>query len=132
MTNADETPETAEPPGEPVTGATPEEALEAPAEGFVAEPVETRSRVEVGLVRSVRYGRVIVVFAALGAVVAGVAALFFPVAEDADYELGQVVGLMVVVGGAIGLSVGAILSLLLGLVARRKRGEALAVHTDVG
>lgn len=87
--------------------------------------------VEVGLQRSVRYGRIIMTTIGLGAVLGMIASLFFPVIEGADYELGQVVGLMAVVGGAIGLAVGALLSLLLGIVARRSRGAAIAVQTDV-
>lgn len=97
-----------------------------------AEIVEVdHAPVEVELQRSVRIGRIIVVAIALGIVLGALASLFFPVAQDAEYELGQVTGLTAVVGGAIGLGVGAILSLLLGIVARRKRGAAIAVQTDV-
>ncbi len=98
----------------------PQEAVE-----IAHEPIE------VGLQRSVRYGRILVVASVLGALFGAVASLFFPVAEGADYELGQVIGLMVVVGGAIGLALGALLSLVLGLVAARKRGAAIAMQTDV-
>lgn len=105
--------------------------LEDPAAPEVREPHETRTRVEVGLERSVRYGRIIVTAAAVGAVIAAVSALFFPVADDADYELGQIVGLMAVVGAAVGLALGALLALALGISARRRRGAAIAVQTDV-
>lgn len=118
---------------EAVDPTTPEEdlAASAPEEIQQPEPVETRTQVEVGLERSVRYLRIMLVFAGIGAVVAAVAALFFPVAEDADYELGQVVGLMLVVGAVVGLTLGALLALLLGLVAKRSKGAAIAVQTDV-
>lgn len=104
------------------------EAEEPRAEEFVEIP---HAPVEVGLQRSVRYGRILIGAAALGALIGAIASLFFPVAEGADYELGQVAGLMAVVGGAIGLALGALLSLLLGIVARRNRGAAIAVQTDV-
>lgn len=94
--------------------------------------VETQhAPTEVGLQRSVRFGRIIIAVAALGAVAGLVASLFFPVQEGANYELGQVAGLMAVVGAAIGLTLGALLALLLGIVAKRKRGAAIAVQTDV-
>lgn len=111
----------------------PDPALSDPALEAAPQhvPVETRTQIEVELVRSVRYGPIMVVGAAIGAVLLGVAALFFPVSDDAEYELGQVVGLMAVVGAAIGLALGGILALILGLVAKRSRGAALAVQTDV-
>lgn len=87
--------------------------------------------VEVELRRTVRFGRVIVSAVILGIVVGVVSSLFFPVAEDANYELGQIAGLMAVVGGVAGLVVGTLLSLLLGIIAGRKKGAAIAVQTDV-
>lgn len=92
---------------------------------------ETSTQVEAGLVRSVRYGRIIVGAAVVGGVIAAIAALFFPVAPDATYDLGQAVGLSLVVGAVIGLALGALLSLLLGLTVRRRRGAAIVVLTDV-
>ena len=84
---------------------------------------------QVELRRSVRYGRIIIGAVVLGIVAGAVISMFFPVVEGANYELGQVAGLMAVVGGAIGLVVGALLALLLGLIAGRKRGAAPAVQT---
>lgn len=113
---------------------TPEEAVENVQEATETahEVVENAHQpVEVELQRSVRYGRIITSTIVIGIVVGIVASLFFPVLEGANYELGQVAGLMAVVGGAIGLVVGALLSLLLGLIANRKRGSAIAVQTDV-
>lgn len=107
----------------PEEGATPEEAVEFVEN--VHEPVQVELR------RSVRYGRIIIGAVVLGIVAGAVISMFFPVVEGANYELGQVAGLMAVVGGAIGLVVGALLALLLGLIAGRKRGAALAVQTDV-
>lgn len=104
-----------------------EEAAEA-----AQKPVEVQhAPIEVGLQRSVRYGRILIAGAVLGAAIGAISSLFFPVAEGADYELRQVAGLMAVVGGAIGLALGALLALLLGIVARRNRGAAIVVQTDV-
>ena len=95
-----------------------------------AEPAAETPR-EVSLQRSVRYGRILIVAALLGAVLGAVACLLFPIAEDAEYTMGQVVGFMVLIGGAIGLAVGGILSLVLGAVARRQRGTGVAIQEDV-
>lgn len=95
-----------------------------PEEVFV---VEETVRVE----RSVRYGRVVVGTAILGALVATFLTLAFPVASK-EYTLGQVVGFMALVGAAIGLALGAVLSLILTRVARRQQGTAVAKHSDVG
>jgi hypothetical protein len=102
----------------------------APAEIEHTPVIEEVER-EVTLQRSVRYGRVIVGGAVLGIVVAAVAALFFPVEEGADYTLGQAVGFFAVMGGAIGLGLGGLVSLVLGLVARRQRGTGVAIQSDV-
>lgn len=97
-----------------------------------AEPVETQHEpVEVALQRSVRYGRVMISGAVLGAVLGAVMSLVFPVVDGADYELSQVVGIALVFGGVIGLALGGLLALLLGIAAKRKRGAAMAVKTDV-
>ncbi|MBN9612278.1 MAG: hypothetical protein J0H64_02215 [Actinobacteria bacterium] len=107
-------------------------AAEAVAtEAGMPDPVETDTQMEVALVRSVRYGPIIVAGTALGAVIAAIAALFFPVAPDAEYELGQAVGVALVVGAVIGLTLSALLTLLLGRIAKRNQGAALAVLTDV-
>lgn len=117
---------------------TREDAATAPAstepesaEQTLREPVETSTTLEVGIERSVRYGPILVGAAVLGALVAAIVALFFPVAEDAQYTMGQVVGFVVVLGGAAGLLLGAVLALILALVAKRRKGAAIAVLTDV-
>lgn len=118
---------------EPTEPAEPSESAE-PSEPAVAQDTETvrvHDDVPVALVRSVRHGRIIVTATAVCAVLGAIAALLFPVAEGAEYTLGQAVGQMLVVGAIAGLVLGAVLSLILGAVARRRRGEALAVHTDV-
>lgn len=112
------------------TGETLSEGAESPNSGSPAS-AETDTQVEVALVRSVRYGPIIVVGTAVGAIIAAIAALFFPVDPEADYELGQAVGLALVVGAVIGLTLSALLTLLLGRIAKRNRGAALAVLTDV-
>jgi len=87
---------------------------------------------EVQLVRTVRYGRLLVAGAIVGAVIAGVVAMLLPVPDGATYELGQAVGVALIAGAIIGLALGGALALLLGLVAKRSRGAALAMHSDVG
>lgn len=105
--------------------------VEASAEPAVHEPVIEETRQEVSLQRSVRYGRVLVVAAALGAVVAALLCLLFPIAEDAEYTMGQVVGFMALIGAAVGLGLGGLLSVALGLAARRRQGSGVAIQTDV-
>ncbi|MGK0714905.1 hypothetical protein [Leucobacter sp. W1153] len=95
------------------------------------EPVETRTQIEVGLQRSVRFGRVIIGAAILGAIIAASVSFFFPLAPDAEYTVAQVAGFMSLIGAAFGLAIGAILALILGQIAKRHRGAAIAVHTDV-
>ncbi|WP_105805900.1 hypothetical protein [Leucobacter massiliensis] len=125
-------------------GAAPQGAGEAEFSAGAAQPldrdprepgehppvVESAQR-EVTLQRSVRYGRVIVGGAVLGAVVAAIAALFFPVEEGAEYTLGQAVGLVAVFGAAVGLGLGAVCALLLGTIVRRRRGSGVAIQSDV-
>lgn len=110
--------------------AQPEASAQAEASEY-PEPVETRSTVEVGLVRSVRFGPIMIGGAIIGALVCAVIALGFPVIEGADYTMGQVIGFVAVLGAVLGLTLGAVLSLILVRVARRKRGAAIAVLTDV-
>ena len=95
------------------------------------ESVTTTTTMEVGLVRSVRYGPILIGGAIVGAAIAAFAALLFPISEDAEYTMGQVVGFVAVLGGAVGLMLGAVLALVLGRVARRSKGAGIAVLTDV-
>lgn len=113
------------------SAATADPAVRDAAEAPEHEPVETRSEVEVALVRSVRIGPIMIFCVILGAVVAAVAALFFPVSPDATYTLGQAVGFVSLVGAAIGLFLGGVLSLILSQIAKRQSGAARAVLTDV-
>jgi len=107
------------------------EAAEPDDAASAEETVETHEQVEVKLVRAVRYGPIILTATGIGAVLGMIAALLVPVAEDAEYTLGQVVGQMAVIGGVVGLVIGAVLTLILGLVAKRRQGEALAIQLDV-
>lgn len=86
-------------------------------------PHETLETVE--LQRSVRYGRLLVGGAILGAIAASLITLLFPVKEGALYTMGQIVGFMLLVGGIVGLALGGILALVLTLVARRKHGTGV-------
>ncbi|RGE19356.1 hypothetical protein [Leucobacter sp. wl10] len=110
-----------------------EEDVEAhePAEDPLFAPRGEEVEREVTLQRSVRYGRVIVGAAVLGAIAAALASLFFPIEEDADYTMAQVAGFAALIGGAIGLGLGGLVALLLGLVARRQRGTGVAIQSDV-
>ncbi len=117
--------ETTAVPGAPETSET-----SAP-DAEVHVPVETQETVEVGLVRTVRYGAILVGGAALFALIGFVASFFYPVEEDADYTVGQVAGYMIVVGAAIGLGVAAVVALILSRIAKRRTGSALVVHTTV-
>lgn len=87
--------------------------------------------VEVGLERSVRFGRIIIGGAVLGAIVALILTLLFEVPEGALYELRQIAGFMIVIGAALGLGLGAVVSLVLHFIVRNKRGSGVAIQRDV-
>ncbi|WP_336660565.1 hypothetical protein [Leucobacter sp. USHLN153] len=108
--------------------AVPEPAAAAPA---APEPIVRESKQEVILERSVRVNRVLIAGVVIGAVVAMLACLFFPIAEDAEYTMGQIVGFMALIGAALGAGVAGLLVIVLGAVARRKRGTGIAVQSDV-
>lgn len=95
------------------------------------EPVATRTTHEVALVRTVRIGPIMVTCAVIFALAAAITALLLPVPEGEQYTAGQAAGFVLIPAAAIGLLFGAILSLLLNLVAKRKQGAAIAVRTDV-
>ncbi|HUH53240.1 MAG TPA: hypothetical protein VLZ31_04260 [Microbacteriaceae bacterium] len=86
---------------------------------------------EVQIVRSVRFGRLMLVGAVAGAVIALLITLTMPVKEGALYTMNQIAGFMLVLGGVLGMALGAFLGLLLNLSARRKQGYGRAVHTGV-
>ena len=113
------------------TPPAPEAAVAPEAAEEAAEPVVVAAEREVVLQRSVRYGRLLIGGLVLGAVVAMLASLLFPVGEDADYTLGQAAGFMALIGGAIGLFLGGLLALILGGVARRSSGRGVAIQSDV-
>ncbi|WP_427870613.1 hypothetical protein [Leucobacter luti] len=94
-------------------------------------PVVHETEREVTITRSVRYGRVIAGMTVLGILVAVVASLVFPLDPEAQYTLAQITGFMALIGAAIGLALGCLLALILGVTARRKRGTAIAIHSDV-
>lgn len=84
----------------------------------------------VELQRSVRFGRLLIVGAILGAAIAGIACQFFPLAEDARYTMGQITGFMIVMGGGLGLVMGGLVALILSAVAKRKHGTGLIEKID--
>lgn len=110
---------------------TPEAPEPAASEQDAPEPVVTVTEEKVEVIRSVRFGRIIVGGAVLGAAVAALVTLSFPVVSQ-DYTMGQVVGFMSLIGAGIGLGVGGALSLILARVAARRYGTAVAKHSDVG
>lgn len=96
------------------------------------EPVEVAHEpVQVGIERSVRFGRIIITGTVLGAVLLTVVSILFPVVQGADYTRWQAAGLSLVYGGAIGLTLSASLALLLAAIAKRNTGKAIAQQTDV-
>lgn len=88
---------------------------------------ETQATVE--LQRSVRYGRLLIGGAIVGAAIASLASLLFPIEEGALYSIGQIIGFMLLIGGAIGAGIGGVLSLVLSAVAKRKHGSAVVSIT---
>lgn len=84
----------------------------------------------VELRRSVRYGRLLIGGAVLGALVASLITIFTPIPDGALYTLGQITGFMLLIGGVIGLAVGGLLALLLTLVARRQHGTGSVVAVE--
>lgn len=104
---------------------------EAEAEAEAAEPVVVVAEREVTLQRSVRYGRLLIGGLVLGAAVALLISVVFPVAEGADYTLGQAAGFTALIGAAVGLGLGGLLGLVLGFFARRSSGRGVAIQSDV-
>lgn len=107
------------------------ESNAASEEAVPAEPQVTVVEETVGVVRSVRFGRIIIGTAIVGAVIAALYTLSFPVLS-VDYTMGQVVGFMALIGAAIGLALGSVLSLILSRVAAKRQGTAVAKRSDVG
>lgn len=95
------------------------------------EPIVRETEREVVLQRSVRFGRILLVGAIIGAVLGVAVSFAYPVAEDAEYTINQVVGFMLFIGAAAGFVAAALLSLILSLVARRNRGTGVAIQADV-
>ncbi|MBK0422364.1 hypothetical protein JD292_09790 [Leucobacter sp. CSA2] len=118
--------------GEKDAGAVNEDAVQVPeTQQDEHQPTVTSVEREVTVVRSVRYGRILIVGAVLGALIAIVASLLFPVLEGAEYTLGEVAGFMALIGAAIGLGLAGLFALILSIGARKRRGSAVAVQSDV-
>lgn len=128
-----EAPDAAQPSADAAEQIEPEGASERrePSEAPEREPVVEEIRQQVTLQRSVRYGRVIVGAGALGAIVGMLLSTVFPVVDEAMYTMGQIVGFMAIIGGAVGLTVGGALAIILTAVARRRSGSGIAIQTDV-
>lgn len=103
---------------------------DAAAAETAAPAVET-VRHEVSIVRTVRYGRVLIGAAVLGAVVLAIASLIVPADPEAEYTLAQVVGFMALIGAVLGLALGAVVSIILAASVKRRHGSGVAIQTDV-
>lgn len=79
----------------------------------------------VQLQRSVRYGRLLIGGAVVGGAIGSLITLFFPIAEGALYTMGQIAGFMLLIGAIVGLTLGAVLALILTAVAKRKHGTGV-------
>lgn len=86
------------------------------------KPVELR--------RSVRYGRLLIGGAIVGGLAGSLLALLFPVPEGALYSVRQIAGFMLIIGGAVGLLLGAVLALILTAVAKRQHGSAMVAQVS--
>ncbi|MBC9953500.1 hypothetical protein ICM05_02395 [Leucobacter sp. cx-42] len=130
-------PEVAQPESAQPAAAQPAAAQPAATQPEMAqpeaehEPIVTETKQNVEIVRSVRYGRILVVFAVLGGLLAALACVFFPVNPEQHYTLAQIMGFMAMIGAAAGLCVGGIISILLNLAAKRRKGTAVAIQSDV-
>ncbi|MBK0417831.1 hypothetical protein JD276_02120 [Leucobacter sp. CSA1] len=118
---------------EPATAPEAEVPEQAPLAAEVGDPdpVIEETELQVGLQRSVRYSRVILGGAVVGALIAALISLLFPIEEGAEYTMGQVVGFMLLIGAALGLAVGGVFSLILGMIAKRQRGTGVAIQADM-
>jgi hypothetical protein len=95
------------------------------------EPTVVVADETVGVVRSVRFGRVIIGGSVLGVVIAVIITLSYPVLGS-DYTMAQAVGFMALIGAALGLGAGAVFALILARFAAKRHGTALAKRSDVG
>lgn len=95
------------------------------------EHIVVTSEQPVELQRSVRYGRVLIGAAILGAAILSLVSLILPLDPESEYSMAQIVGFMALIGAAIGLGIGALLSVALTLAAKRKSGSGVAIQTDV-
>lgn len=114
--------------------STPDPVTEPAAEAVADlphEPVIAQREVEVGIERSVRYNRVLIGGLVVGAVVAGIASLLFPIEMGADYTMAQAAGFMLLIGAVIGAALAAVLCLILAATVKRRRGTAVAIQSDV-
>lgn len=110
------------------------EPVEETGASVAADPHELQvARVEqkVELERTVRFGRILIVAGLIGAILAAMITLMFPVDPEEHYTMGQIVGFMLVIGAVAGLAVGSILSLILARLAKRHRGSGVAIQADV-
>ncbi|MDO4242133.1 MAG: hypothetical protein Q4C71_06360, partial [Microbacteriaceae bacterium] len=83
---------------------------------------------QVRVQRSVRYNRLLIFGAAIGAILAVSCTMLFPVAPEGHYTLPQVVGFMAVLGAAAGLLAGGIFGLIIGAASRKNEGTATVVR----
>lgn len=89
---------------------------------------ETQQTVE--LQRSVRYGRLLIGGAIIGALLATLVTLLSPIPQKAMYTMAQISGFMLLIGGVVGLALGGVVALILTAVAKRRRGTGVLQHVE--
>ncbi|MBB4071775.1 hypothetical protein EII31_06845 [Leucobacter sp. OH2974_COT-288] len=97
----------------------------------MTERQEIKREETVRVERTVKINRLLLLGAGLGAVLAVLITVLFPVVPEGFYTLGQIAGFMAIIGAALGLLAGALLALVLTRLAKKRSGTATAVRAEV-
>ena len=124
MSDAQNSPETPEPISAAGVGGAPAEHV---------EPVETEVTSDTVMVRRApRFGRFIILGAILGAIVALILTFAFdgraPENELVQFDKGQVFGFLLLICGAVGVGLGAVVALIIDRVLARRAEAGIAEH----
>ena len=135
MSDAQNSPETPEPISAAGVGG---DGVRPPSAGGDAhaehvEPVETEVTSDTVMVRRApRFGRFIILGAILGAIVALILTFAFdgraPENELVQFDKGQVFGFLLLVCGAVGVGVGAVVALIIDRTLARRAEAGIAEH----
>ena len=139
MSDAQNSPETPEPisaAGVGGDGVRPPSAGAGAVAGAPAEhvePVETEVTSDTVMVRRApRFGRFIILGAILGAIVALILTFAFdgqaPENELVQFDKGQVFGFLLLICGAVGVGLGAVVALIIDRVLARRAEAGIAEH----